>query len=1834
MNCRIAIVNRGEPARRLIHAANELNHERGWTIRTIALHTVAERQATFVREADESVVIGREGGGNPYIDHAELERALIEARAEAVWVGWGFVAEDPAFAEMCERRGITFIGPSAEIMRKLGDKIAAKLLAESVGVPVAPWSGGPVETVEEAVRVADEIGYPLMIKAAAGGGGRGIRVVTSEGELMQSLERARDEALRSFGDASVLIERQVTGARHVEVQVIADGQGGAWALGVRDCSVQRRSQKLIEESASPVLTPEQDAALRRSAVDLVVAAGYKNAGTVEFLYQPQEQAFAFLEVNTRLQVEHPVTEVVTGVDLVKLQLYVADGGRLEGDAPPPRGHAIEARLNAEDAERGFAPAPGTVELMALPTGPGIRVDTGISEGDAIPPEYDSMIAKVIAWGADRTEARGRLLRALEEMAVVVRGGATNRAFLIDLLTRPEVIDGSADTAWLDRVGAEGGLVDDRHGDVALLAAAIEAHDAEEAVERDRFYATARRGRPKARHQVGRDAELRHRGQSYRLTVARIGPRRYRVSAGGDAIDVDVERLGRFESRLTIGDATHRVVAVFQAPDHMIEVDGVAHRVSRDEGGLIRAPAPALVVALVAAPGDTVAAGAPVVVLESMKMETTIAAPFDGVVTEVLVAGNVQVDAGAPLVRMEVSSDGDGDAAADSRRVSFETAGPGRPADPRARAGVVLAALRALLMGYDVSAAEAVSLVAELQDLRAVLSPDDPELLRGELDVLGVFADLADLSRDRPPVQEGDGGDELVHSPREHFHQYLRSLDAEREGVPASLRASLERALGHYGVHDMARTNELAEAAYRMYLAHDRVPHQFPAVAALLDGRLGDADRLSAPLRKQLRDTLDRLIVATQLRHPQIGEMARSLRYASFDRPLIETTRERVYRSVRAQLDVLAAAPDAPKFRERMDDVVASSQPLIGLLGERIAGGVAPHEPILEVLVRRYYKIRPLRDVRRIGRGGRQFVTAGYERDGRSTALVATLGDITEMGELLEAADAVVRESPPNDNSVVELYLVWPDPPEADAMAERLAGEIGAVELTPSVRRVTVCMSIPGSRRREIFTYRRGDDGELAEERVTRGMHPLIARRLRFWRLSNFDLRRVPSVEDAYLFHCTARGAPADERFVALAEVRDVTVVRDATGALARLPEVEHILAGCLESIRRAQAARPRRGRLHANRVFLYVWPQVEVPSWELAGVARHLAPMTEGLGLEEVLLHVQVPDGENGVRDMALSFSHQPGSGVSVNLTNAPTEPLAPLDGYTQRVLAARRRGTVYPYELVRLAAGEGGSFAEYDLDEGGTSLVPVDRPPGGNAAGIVVGVVTTPTEKVPEGVVRVALLGDPTRSLGSVSEPECARILAALDLAERMRVPVEWYALSSGAKISRDSGTENMDWVSRVLRRLILFTQAGGEVNVVVAGINVGAQPYWNAEATMLMHTRGILIMTPDSAMVLTGKQALDYSGGVSAEDNFGIGGYDRIMGPNGEAQYWAPHLAGACGLLMQYYDHTYVVPGERFPRRADSGDPVDRDVRPFPHSIPESDFTTVGDIFSAERNPERKKAFDVRTLMRAVIDQDRAPLERWGAMADAETAVVFDAHLGGYPVTVLGIESKPITRHRFLPADGPDQWTAGTLFPYSSKKAARAINAASGNRPVVVLANLSGFDGSPESLRKMQLEYGAEIGRAVVNFRGPFIFCVVSRYHGGAFVVFSGALNDGMEVMAVEGSYASVIGGAPAAAVVFAGDVTARTNADERVTSLEARIAEAPEGERAALRAELEDVRAAVRSEKLGEVAQEFDGIHSVHRAREVGSVHDIIPAARLRPLLIEAVERGIAREATAEG
>ena len=1847
---RVAIVNRGEPAMRFIHAARELNHEEDAGLRTIALFTDPDRGAMFVREADEAVALGpatfvdpRDGQRkSSYLDYAGLERALLAARADAVWVGWGFVAEHAEFAELCRRLGIVFIGPTPDSMRALGDKITAKRVAEQVGVRVAPWSGGPVETLEDARGHGQRLGYPLLIKASAGGGGRGIRTVRAEAELPDAFETARAEALKAFGDATVFMERVVAGARHIEVQVIADHHGTTWAVGVRDCTIQRRSQKVLEEAPSPVLSPEQDRDVRAAAVRIAAAVGYHNAGTVEFLYAPEEQAFLFMETNTRLQVEHPVTEMTTGLDLVKLQVHVARGGRLEGQPPETVGHAIEVRLNAEDPDAGFAPAPGAIELLRLATGPGLRVDTGVAQGDVVPSEFDSMIAKLIACGRTRREALGRLARGLAETDVVIAGGTSNKAFLLALLERPEVVAATFDNRWLDRLTEAGEHVPRRHAHLALVAAAIEAYDAALAIEEARFFAGAARGRPLVRQEVGHVADLRHRGHTYRASILRRGGGRYQVRIDGRGIDASIERLGRFERTLTCspyGGQRFRVLAMPDEFGHQIEVDGVLHRVSGDDAGTVRAPAPAIVVSVAVGEGDHVAAGDRLAVLEAMKMEMAVTAPFAGRVRQVLVRSNVQVGTGTPLVLLEPLARIEDQVG--TERVYFDALVPTVPAEatPAERWRRNLGGVRDLLLGFDVDPADVRQLLAERTAICASLPAADAALREGEDELLATFVDVSALFQAGRAAGE-EAEETTVQGPEELLRMYLRAIDEGVANLPRRFVEALRRALAHYGVRSLDPSPELRESLLWLYKAHQRHGRAVEVILSVLERRLANAALL--PVADDAwRHLLDRLVALTEGRPTALGDLARQVRHRYFDQPLSEAARRSIYQRMDEELARLAEGPAPEERAARIATLVDCPQPLVGLCLARFEpAGETLRRDMLEIMTRRYYRIRTLERLEHGESAGRSHVSAEYEIDGRGICVFTTYA---RYGEVAEAAGAIAPRlvDVPGDRDVMLDFLVWR--PEglgdADATAAELTAVVNDVRFARRLRRIVLAIAGPERGRAvgsmQHFTFRPGEGG-YAEERVSRGLHPMMWRRLQLWRLANFDVERLPSVDDVYLLRGVARGNPRDERLFAFAEVRDLTPVRDETGRVVQLPDLERMLRQALASIREVQAHRPLDRRLHWNRVLLHVWPPLEISANELLDIAHRLAPATEGVGLEKVVVRARVPQpGTDVLRDTVIHVVNPAGRGVEIRFTEPADQPIRPLTEYGQKVVRMRQRGLIYPYEIVRMvtpprngaqADFPPGDFVEHDFDASG-ALVPVERPYGQNGANMVVGVIRNFTPAYPEGMTRVILLGDPSRAMGALAEPECSRINAALDLAERMRVPLEWIAISAGAKISMESGTENMDWIARVLRRLIEFTQAGGEVNVVVNGINVGAQPYWNAEATMLMHTRGILIMTADGAMVLTGKNALDYSGGVSAEDNFGIGGYERIMGPNGQAQYWARDVGDAYRILLRYYEHSYVVPGDRFPRRKPTSDPVARDVRAYPHGA--DGFASVGEIFSDDTNPGRKKAFDIRTVMLAAVDQDHAPLERWTAWRDAEIAVVWDAHLGGYPVCLLGIESRPLVRLGFVPGDGPDVWTAGTLFPQASRKVARAVNAASDNRPLVVLANLSGFDGSPESMRNWQLEYGAEIGRAVVNFRGPIVFCVISRYHGGAFVVFSRTLNEQVEAVALEGTYASVIGGAPAAAVVFAGEVDTRTRADARVKAIEEEIARAEGAERARLRARRDEVFAAVRSEKLGQVADEFDAIHSVHRALSTGSLDRIIPPEQLRPYLIDALERGVRRE-----
>lgn len=438
---RVLIANRGEIALRVIRACQELD------IETVAVFSEADRDSAPVRMADRSVCIGAAAARESYLDPKRILGAAVALKVDAIHPGYGFLSENAAFAELVGREGIIFVGPSPQAIRSMGDKAMARRLAREAGVPTTPGSEGILNDASHAMRLAEQMGYPVLLKASAGGGGRGMRVVHSPDQIESAFHEASREARAAFGDGAMYLEKFMTSIRHIEIQVLGDGES-VLHLGERDCSTQRRNQKLVEESPSPILDPKLREAIGEAAVRLCRHVGYTSAGTVECMLDPASGEFYFMEMNTRIQVEHPVTEMVSGLDLVKAQLRIADGEGLPMRQQDVRlhGHAIECRINAEDPERDFAPSPGVIRSFSPPGGAGVRVDSHLFSGYRVPPHYDSLLAKVICWGVDRAEAIARMRRALDEL--VIDGVATTSGFHRRLLASEDFRAGRVHTRFV------------------------------------------------------------------------------------------------------------------------------------------------------------------------------------------------------------------------------------------------------------------------------------------------------------------------------------------------------------------------------------------------------------------------------------------------------------------------------------------------------------------------------------------------------------------------------------------------------------------------------------------------------------------------------------------------------------------------------------------------------------------------------------------------------------------------------------------------------------------------------------------------------------------------------------------------------------------------------------------------------------------------------------------------------------------------------------------------------------------------------------------------------------------------------------------------------------------------------------------------------------------------------------------------------------------------------------------------------------------------------------------------------------------------------------------
>ena len=439
---RILIANRGEIALRILRACRELD------IEPVVVYSAADAEALHVQLAEQAYCIGPARAADSYLNMNAILTVAKAAGCDAIHPGYGFLSENDQFADACAEAGIAFIGPSGDVIRAMGNKASARKLMQQAGVPVVPGSDGAVETAQQAKEIADRIGYPVLIKASAGGGGRGMRRVFDPDQLIPLFEEARSESVACFGSGEMYLEKLILNPKHIEFQILADKAGNVIQLGDRDCSIQRRNQKMLEEAPSKALTPELREKMGAAAVAAAKAAGYENAGTIEFVLD-QEGNFYFIEMNTRIQVEHPITEYVTGIDLVREQIRIAAGLPLSHKQEDVvlRGHAIECRINAEDPAKNFQPCPGKIDFLHLPGGCGVRVDTGLYTGCTLPPYYDSLMAKLIVWAPTRLEAIRRMRRVLEEM--IIDGPANNADLLHQILYHPEFVRGSFTTAFLD-----------------------------------------------------------------------------------------------------------------------------------------------------------------------------------------------------------------------------------------------------------------------------------------------------------------------------------------------------------------------------------------------------------------------------------------------------------------------------------------------------------------------------------------------------------------------------------------------------------------------------------------------------------------------------------------------------------------------------------------------------------------------------------------------------------------------------------------------------------------------------------------------------------------------------------------------------------------------------------------------------------------------------------------------------------------------------------------------------------------------------------------------------------------------------------------------------------------------------------------------------------------------------------------------------------------------------------------------------------------------------------------------------------------------------------------
>ncbi|MBN2724300.1 MAG: biotin/lipoyl-binding protein [Deltaproteobacteria bacterium] len=1772
-NGKIAVFNRGEAASRFLRGLQDYNSQYGTSIKGV----LYLQEDDHLNIKDDNITVKRlRNTAKPYHVDKELIEVFLGDKINAVWPGWGFASENPLLPELLCEAGILFIGPDHNAIRKLGDKIESKLLAEQEKISVIPWVMSSKKS--ELSESAEKIGYPLILKASGGGGGRGIRIVNRPEEFDDALSGVMMEA-----PGDIFMEKYLSGGRHIEVQIFADAFGNISTFGLRECSLQRRRQKVIEEAPAPGIGEKLAECLQNWAAILGKAVNYFSAGTVEYMLDSENQPW-FLEMNPRLQVEHGVTEEAFGIDLVSLQLRAAQGYEIREKTNPVR-HAFEARIYAEDPIHDFLPAPGVISHLHYGTGPGIRIDGNMESGDNVSSKYDPMIAKIISVGSDRLQSLARLKRSINETKISIDGGSTNLEFISYLISRDEFKTGKITTDLTDRLLLpEYKNIPEELFLPCHLATSILEHSRREQENVNNFAI-----RPLL---SGIDEPIDFLNMKSQVStsfkVQRLDIEKYLVSdKNGNLVFIHWKQDSQKNyASMETYKGNFLFTWEYRKGEWRTTINGYTLAVRMQEKGVVRSPSPSIVTSVHVKVGDEVKEGQKLFTLEAMKMELIVFAQESGNVEKVEVHPGSQVFAGGTLLRMT------GSEPHENNEMTLDAfASPPSYSD-------AIDMVHGALFGYECSDKEIDTALKILASTPESLLENAVNMIYRELILTGKLFEVTSPQRIFPVVS----GQDKLGSGRALLSVLIRRPSGMIHSLPDEFKNKLIDIIRCFGAGKMELGYPFTYALYRLRNVLNTSSLKRRALVDLLTFLSGfEKPQLPSP-PSELYEALHIFSIDVKGSTNQT-DLAESIRSFLYEIPSVFSLNEKMKKELSSYLS-------GKKFNESTIKDALLKLPSEDISGiEKISSQTLMKNNIPGILVTRYWgeyvcSCSPVKDIPYATTSFTVFDDNSRESGTRYLVIYNGADDFETLIKSLRNLSGQALEIVCSSNN-------------------RCSGNESGIfnKNAPGFREIVLTTLETGESR----IFRSPIGSAYVEDLTLCGLHPASARRMKLWRFSDFRMKRISFENGVHLFEAKAGDVPEDKRIVAFSEVTNPML--EQKDGVKGLPEVENAFRNACQSIRNAQFGKSYHERLHWNHLIMHVSPLPTLTEEELKLIAMELTPHGARLGLEQVTVYSS-KRVKNGIYNLTFKIRGRGNEGFHFDKIPDEEYVVKPLNEEEKQEIKARRKGLNSPQSILRIISRDlngksTGKFLQYEIlidpSSGEQHFFQMEERSNLNQS-IVFGVLSIPVPSHPDGLERVVIISNPLKNMGSLSEEECRRIIAALELAEKKHLSVYWLPVSAGAKIDFNSGTENLDWTAKVLRKIVDFTENEGIIDILVAGVNVGAQSYFDAEATMINTTKGFLVMTQDGSMVLTGKRALDFSGAISAEDNLGIGGGERIMGPTGQAQALVDDLADGHHLLLEHA--SLVIPNLNNINKILSKDSDSRDISswPYPFEFNHS-FSTVGAIFDETINPGRKRQFSVKPVMDATKDTDAPLIDRWSFIGDgAEGVFVWETRIGGIAVGFLGIDASSTPRIGVIPPDGPESWSPSTLFPRGSYKLARGINAFNGQMPLIIFANLSGFDGSPESLRKWQLVHGAEIGRAMVNFKGPVLLVVLSRYHGGAYVVFSTALNDSMEAVALKGSFASVIGGKAAANVVFASQTLRQIEKNPEVISIKKKINVAKGREKIILEAELIELRTRLNAELSNELAENFDTVHSVERAARVGSLKSVIEPSSLRQYIID--------------